>query len=221
MRINSYIAKTTGISRRQADKLIKTGRITVNSKEATVGMTVDPNTNIQIDGHSIKDNPKNVLIALNKPIDYVVSRNGQGAKTIYELLPTNLHHLKPIGRLDKNSSGLLLLTNDGKLAQYLSHPSNHKIKTYSVTLDRSLNNEDQRKIKNGIRLEDGLSRLTIKNISLNNKTITIELEEGRNRQIRRTFAALGYKTVILHRVSFGNYQLLNLPKGQWRNETIE
>lgn len=221
MRINAYIAKVTGMSRRQVDRLIESGRITINDHEATIGMQIDLTSTIKIDGQHIKTNQEDLLISINKPAGYVVSRKGQGAKTIYELLPTSLHHLKPIGRLDKDSSGLLLLTNNGKLAHSLSHPSNHKIKTYKVTLNRSFRAEDSRKFETGVRLEDGISQLKVKDISSDSKTITLEMEEGRNRQIRRTLEALGYKTITLHRISFGNYNLLNLSPSKWRKETVK
>jgi 23S rRNA pseudouridine2605 synthase len=219
MRINAYIAKITGISRRQVDRLIESGRITVNEQEATIGMPIDPNSYIKIDGKHIKNQEATILIALNKPIGYVVSRKGQGAKTIYDLLPANMQLLKPIGRLDKDSSGLLLLTNDGALIQSLSHPSNNKTKAYKATLNRSLQLADRKKIEQGVTLNDGPSVLKLKDISSSDTTtMTIEMKEGRNRQIRRTFEALGYKVVVLHRISFSHYKLLNLSTGKWRKE---
>jgi len=222
MRINAYLAKATGNSRRHIDKLIQQGRVTLNDKEASVGMLIKEQDSIKIDGLRIDASTTNILIALNKPVGYVVSRNGQGAKTIYDLLPKNLHSLKPIGRLDKDSSGLLLLTNDGQLAQSLSHPSNQKTKTYQVTLDHKLKNEDKIKLKKGVKLADGLSYLKVKEmLQVNSKSLIIDMEEGRNRQIRRTFKALGYIVIGLHRISFGQYKLANLSSGKWRNESVK
>jgi len=222
MRINAYLAKATGISRRQIDKLIQQGRVSLNDKEAILGMLVNEQDSVKIDGQVINASDTDILIALNKPIGYVVSRNGQGAKTIYDLLPKNFHNLKPIGRLDKDSSGLLLLTNNGQLAQLLSHPSNQKIKTYQVVLDRKLKTEDKIKLNKGVKLFDGLSYLKVKGISSDNsKSLTIDMEEGRNRQIRRTFKALGYTVINLHRINFGQYQLANLSSGKWRKESVK
>lgn len=222
MRINAYLAKATGISRRQIDKLIQQGRVTLNDKEASVGMLVKEHDNVKIDSHSVNSPTDNILISLNKPVGYVVSRNGQGAKTIYDLLPKNFYNLKPIGRLDKDSSGLLLLTNDGKLAQSLSHPSNQKIKTYQVILDHKLKNEDKIKLKKGVKLIDGLSYLKVKIMPSGfSESLIIDMEEGRNRQIRRTFKALGYIVTDLHRISFGQYKLKNLSSGKWRKEDLK
>jgi 16S rRNA U516 pseudouridylate synthase RsuA-like enzyme len=126
MRLNQYIALHTGISRRSADRMIKEGRVSVNGQTPLIGHQVTQHDKVEVSGLKIKHKVKLVTIMLNKPIGYVCSRAGQGSQTIYDLIPEELHHLKPVGRLDKNSSGLLLMTNDGNLANELSHPASPK-----------------------------------------------------------------------------------------------
>jgi 23S rRNA pseudouridine2605 synthase len=215
MRLNQYIALHTGISRRSADRLIKEGRILVNGQTPLIGHSVTEHDKVEVSGLKIKHKVKLITILLNKPTGYVCSRNGQGSKTIYELVPEDLHHLKPVGRLDKDSSGLLLMTNDGHLANDLTHPSHQKQKVYLVELDRQLSPEDAKQIESGINLEDGLSQLNLKQLS--GGIIEVKIYEGRNRQIRRTFAAVDYKVEKLHRTHFGNYSLKLLPSGKWKN----
>jgi 23S rRNA pseudouridine2605 synthase len=215
MRLNQYIALHTGISRRSADRLIKEGRVLVNGQTPLIGHSVSEHDKVEVSGLKIKHKVKLITILLNKPAGYVCSRNGQGSSTIYELIPEELHHLKPVGRLDKDSSGLLLMTNDGHLANDLTHPSRQKQKVYLVELDRQLSPEDAKKIEDGINLEDGLSQLNLK--QLRGGIIEVKIYEGRNRQIRRTFAAVDYKVEKLHRTHFGNYSLKLLPSGKWKN----
>jgi 23S rRNA pseudouridine2605 synthase len=146
---------------------------------------------------------------MNKPVGYVVSRNGQGSPTIYSLLPLQYHKLKPVGRLDKASSGLLLLTNDGNLANDLTHPSKQKVKIYEISLNLPLQPLHRQMISDhGIELEDGNSKLQLERREEgNDKDWTVTMHEGRNRQIRRTFGALGYDVTKLHRTQFGPYKL--------------
>lgn len=154
---------------------------------------------------------------LNKPTGFVVSRNGQGSQTIYDLLPRELWHLNPIGRLDKNSSGLLLLTNDGELANRLTHPKYKKEKQYQVTLNKQLGSIDQDEISHkGVKLDDGLSKLKLSHPADDYKTWRVTMSEGRNRQIRRTFAALDYKVTALHRTHFGEHALGKLPSSEFK-----
>src|SRR5262249_23712271 len=138
---------------------------------------------------------------------YVCSRRQQGsAPTIYSLLPQKYQHLKPVGRLDKDSSGLIPLTNDGQTAHQLMHPSFHKIKRYEVTLDKPLAPKDEQHIAQGVTLPDGPSKLQLK--QLDNRTHwQVTMHEGRNRQIRRTFGAIGYSVTTLHRVEFSKLNL--------------
>jgi 23S rRNA pseudouridine2605 synthase len=214
MRINRFVALATGMSRRAADRLADSGELHVNGKAIRSGQEVDEHSDVVTHrGRRLKP-PRLQTIMLNKPPGYVCSREGQGAKTIYELLPEELAHLKPVGRLDKDSSGLLLLTNDGTLAQRLTHPSFQKTKIYQVALDQPLAASDATKLASGVQLEDGPSKLALAPLGNTSKSWQIKMQEGRNRQIRRTLAALGYQVQTLHRTQFGSYELGNLAEGR-------
>lgn len=213
MRINAFIAQTTGLSRRAADAAIEAKRVRVNGQAARLGQEVTAADSVTLDNQPLKATNKLITIMLNKPIGYVVSRAGQSSRTIYELLPPELQQLKPVGRLDKDSSGLLLLTSDGQLAYELTHPKFVKHKSYEVTLNKPLTATDQGAIERGIRLDDGVSKLKLE--KLDNTTLQVTMHEGRNRQIRRTFTALGYKVNNLHRIQFGSYKLAALNSGSF------
>ncbi len=212
MRINQFVALATGQSRRWADAAIAQQRVQVGTTMAHLGQSVPLAAQVTLDGQPLQL-PSKLTIMLNKPVDYVCSRRGQGSQTIYDLLPAELHHLKPVGRLDKNSSGLLLLTNDGQLAQRLTHPSFGKTKQYELELDKPLTDVDQTAVQQGVRLEDGVSALQLQG---QGRHWTVTMTEGRNRQIRRSFSALGYNVTSLQRTQFGTYQLGQLASGQYQ-----
>lgn len=217
MRLNKYIAQATGLSRRAADAAIEAGRVHVNSLTATPGRDITDADSVTLDGRPITptvNTPQTIM--MNKPAGYIVSRNGQGSSTIYDLLPRRYHHLKPVGRLDKESSGLLLLTNDGELAHQLTHPSFQKVKIYEITLYKPLQPLHRQMISDhGIQLEDGPSKLQLDRLQEGNDTAwRVTMREGRNRQIRRTFDALSYTVKTLHRTNFGPYQLTDLAPGK-------
>ncbi len=218
MRINKYIALATGLSRRAADTAIAENRVQVNGTKPSSGHDVAPEDTVTLDNRAITTDVKIATVMLNKPVGYVCSRDGQGSKTIYELLPPELHNLKPVGRLDKYSSGLLLLTNDGQLAHELTHPSHQKNKMYEVTLSTDLQPLHRQMIEDrGITLDDGVSKLQLQRLrDGNNKAWQVIMHEGRNRQIRRTFSALGYAVQTLHRTHFGSYALSNLRPGTYK-----
>lgn len=217
MRLNQFIAQGSDLSRRAADRAIADGRVLVNGKSATIGQAVTPSDSVQLDGHVITPDVNKQLLALNKPVGYICSRDGQGNRTIYDLLPGSLHHLKTVGRLDKNSSGLILLTNDGQLAYELTHPKFHKTKVYKIALNRPLSPEHLRQVREGIMLEDGISRLQAEQVSPTDfVNWKITMHEGRNRQIRRTFEALGYSIPKLHRTKFGQHSLGAIKVGNYR-----
>ncbi len=213
MRINRFVAHATDLSRRGADKAIAEGRVTINSKQASPGSDVDASDIVMLDGKILDLPAEAITIMLNKPGGYVCSRAGQGSRTVYDLLPAALHRLNPVGRLDKDSSGLLLMTDDGYLANRLAHPRYTKEKVYEISLDKPLAPEDATRIGRGVELEDGISKLRIKNVR--GKNLTATMSEGRNRQIRRTFAALGYDVVRLRRIAFGKYGLGSLQEGRY------
>ena len=214
MRINKYVAQATGISRRAADAAIAAGEVFVNGAEPQVGQDIAPTDSVTFRGRTLQTQAF-VTIMINKPAGLVCSRNGQGSDTVYDLLPPIYHQLKPVGRLDKYSSGLLLLTNDGALADSLTHPRYAKTKVYQVRLNRPLEPLHQQMINDiGITLDDGPSKLQLEKLSDDRINWTIRMQEGRNRQIRRTFESLGYAVRTLHRTHFGKYELGKLESGK-------
>ncbi len=219
VRLNKHLALRLGVSRREADILIENGLVTVSGTPATLGSRVSEGDTITVSGTELPagETPY-VYLLLNKPAGYVCSRRAQGdIPTIYALLPAQHHTLKPVGRLDANSSGLILLTNDGDFAYQMTHPKFHKVKVYKVRLDRDLEPLHQQMIGDfGIELEDGTSHLQLMRLSdTNRREWQVTMSEGRNRQIRRTFAALGYTVTRLHRTDFGPYSLGDTKKGEY------
>ena len=221
-RLNKYVALCLGVSRRQADELIEKGAIRVNNQVAVLGQHIAEHDRVSYKGKALS--PKqHQLILLHKPIGYLCSRASQGGvPTIYALLPQSLSHLKSVGRLDKDSSGLMLLTNDGTFAHQMTHPSFYKVKRYLATLDAPLAPLHQQMISDfGVDLPDGHSQLTLtRQYDDDNTRWIVEMSEGRNRQIRRTFAALGYTVTKLHRTDFGGYSLGDIKPGMWRELDI-
>jgi len=218
MRINKFVALASGISRRAADAAIDQGRVLINGQPVVLGTAITDDDAVTLDGQLLAAPSKTTTIMLNKPTGCVVSRDGQGSSTIYDLLPMNLHTLKPVGRLDKYSSGLLLLTNDGELANSLTHPSRQKIKLYEIVLNKPLQPLHRQFIaERGIILDDGPSKLGLDRLKDGDDTgWRVTMHEGRNRQIRRTFSSLGYSVIKLHRVAFGEYTLDGLASGSYK-----
>ena len=214
VRLNKFLAERLGVSRREADDLISTGQITVNDKTAVLGTKIDDKSKIFYNNKIIPHQAEYIYLAFNKPVGYVCSRRAQGkTPTLYDLLPAKYRKLKTVGRLDKDSSGLIILTNDGDFAFQMTHPKFRKNKVYEVELNKPLEPLHQQMISDfGVLLDDGPSKFTV--VRDGNKYIAT-LTEGRNRQIRRTFAALGYKVVKLHRTQFGKYKLNNLAFGKY------
>lgn len=218
VRLNKYLALHAGLSRRQADELIEAGKVSVNGQQAVIGGRVRPGDTVLLKGKPIAATTELRYIMFNKPVGYVCSRRAQGDNpTIYSLLPAEFRPLKPVGRLDKDSSGLILLTNDGDFALQMTHPRYAKTKRYEVTLDHPLEPLHQQMIGDfGVDLDDGKSRLTLERKTEDRKHWVVIMSEGRNRQIRRTFAALGYSVTELHRTNFGPYVLGPLAPGQYQ-----
>ena len=209
-RLNKFLALQLGISRRQADELIEKGRICINRKTAQLGERFKEGDEIKLGEKTIsKTREEKKYIILNKPRGYVCSRKKQGEnETIYAILPKEFSVLKPVGRLDKDSSGILLLTNDGDFAFQMTHPKFRKIKEYLVSLDTPLQPIHQQMIADfGINLPDGKSQLGLERLDDSRKNWKVIMSEGRNRQIRRTFSAIGYEVEELHRTVFGSYIL--------------
>lgn len=218
MRINRFIAAATGVSRREADKLIQGRKIFINDLPAQLTDHVTSIDKVYLSKKQLFLPLAYSTILLNKPVGYVVSRDGQGSRTVYDLLPPELSHLKTVGRLDKDSSGLLVLTDNGQLAHELTHPKFEKNKVYEIQLNRPLRPEDADSIETGVRLDDGVSKLLVSFDGINPKALRVTMQEGRNRQIRRTFSALNYTVKKLHRTQFGQYKLGVLKAGEY--ETV-
>ncbi|MCE7936951.1 rRNA pseudouridine synthase [Candidatus Saccharibacteria bacterium CPR2] len=226
MRLNKFLANSLGISRREADNLIEKGRVIIDGNVVKLGAQVNINQPVEVDGGTVKPLKKHTYLLFNKPEGYVCSRNTQGdTPTVYKLLPDKYKRLKTVGRLDKNSTGLILLTDDGDLAYQLTHPKFAKEKVYEVELDKPLSTTHKDEIEDGVEIGDGLSRFKLKaskNFSekIKNTKFLVYMREGRNRQIRRTFSALGYEVVKLHRIQFGPYKINGLESGEHREIAI-
>ena len=217
MRINKLIAGRLGISRRKADEFIEKDRVLVNGILPSPGMDITDPSTVLVDKKPLPEEKKTITILLNKPEGYVCSRDGQGSHTVYELLPSELRFTNIVGRLDKDSSGLLLFTNDGELHNDLTHPSKDKEKTYHVTLNKKISENDLEILsKRGVPLRDGISRFIILNLDTDSFQYEVTLREGRNRQIRRTFNAMGYKITALQRTAVGAFSLSELKPGEYK-----
>lgn len=219
MRLNKFLSQTGKLSRRMADIAVEAGRVSVNGRTAEIGQQVDLKDIVELDGQPVALPPKLYLL-LNKPVGYITSRNSQGnSPTVYSLLEPIHQGLRYAGRLDKDSSGLIVMTNDGDFIQRTTHPSFEKTKVYEVELNVPLLQADIAALSQGVRLPDGISRLKVTHCA--GKHVTVLLHEGRNRQVRRTFAALGYTVLSLHRTAFGRLRLGGLPSGQVREISPE
>lgn len=225
MRLNKYIAHCGVCSRRNAVELIKTGQIKVNEViEKTPYVLIGPDDEVKYKGNIIRPIEKKVYLLLNKPKDVIsTTRDERGRKSVLDLIPKYKHlNLHTVGRLDRMTTGLLILTNDGDLTQKLAHPSSEVRKIYQVELDRPMQASDLEKLDNGFELEDGFikpdqaayDRTKGKNV------IGITLHSGRNRIIRRMIDHLGYKVVRLDRVYIAGLTKKDLPRG-WHRELSE
>ena len=219
VRLNKYLANAGISSRRDADVLIQEGKVTVNGKVVTeLGYKVGPNDSVKYDGKLIKAE-KMVYLLLNKPKDFITTvSDPQNRRTVMKLVANACkERIYPVGRLDRNTSGLLLFTNDGDLAKKLSHPSHMVKKVYYVELNKPLKEDDLVKIQVGLELEDGLVKPDdIQVVSPDAIGIGIEIHEGKNRIVRRIFEHVGYDVVKLDRVMYGGLTKKDLPRGKWR-----
>ncbi len=221
MRINKVIAEAGITSRRKADLLIEQGRVFVNGKPARVGMKVVWGKDvIKVDGKRIPDPPEKVYILLNKPFGYISSLKDPGGRPVVtELLHGVKQRVYPVGRLDFDTLGLLLLTNDGELTYRLTHPRYQVPRTYKATIRGRISYRAINAIRKGIILEDGpVKRVKVKLLSNEGKNsiVRITVYEGRTRLVRRIFEAVGYKVVHLIRIGFANLALGDLKVGQYR-----
>jgi pseudouridine synthase len=217
MRINRYIALYSDYSRRKADELISAGRVVVNRNKAHAGLQVSSDDIVLVDGSKIAPIAKKAsVVLLHKPVGFVCSKDGQGSPSVYELLQPGMQQLNIAGRLDKDSSGLVVLTDDGLLMQKLTHPSHDKEKVYTVVLNKPLEDGMIARLAQGVDISDSrLSKLMVTPTD-QEKTYEVSIQEGRNRQIRRSFEAIGYKVEQLHRTKLGPYELDSLVPKQFK-----
>ena len=220
MRINKYIASSGFCSRRKADELIGAGRVQVNGKTVTLlGYEIRTKDKVAIDGKTLRM-MKLEYYRFYKPTGYITTSDDEkGRKTIYDILPDELKHLKPVGRLDKDSSGLLILTNDGNLVYELTHPSVKVAKVYRVTVDAFLKVEDLEKLAKGIEIEKGkiaYCDCEIIERTKNETLLEITLYQGLNRQIRKMIEHIGHNVVHLKRIRHATIDLVGLKKGQYK-----
>ena len=221
MPLNKFIAHSGVCGRREAVDLIKKEQITVNGEIITEpGFKVSDKDIIKFKGKKLSAKTTAVYILLNKPKDYITtSDDPKGRKTVLDLIKgATPERVYPVGRLDRNTTGVLLLTNDGELAQKLTHPSYEIKKIYEVTLDKDLTKKDFESILSGITLEDGLIKADVLSFleAKSKKSIGIEIHSGRNRIVRRIFESLGYSVEKLDRVLFANLTKKNVNRGRWR-----
>jgi 23S rRNA pseudouridine2605 synthase len=221
IRLNRYIANSGICSRREADQYILAGAVKVNGKVVTeLGTKVSPSDRVQYDGQSIRSE-RLVYVLLNKPKGFITTTDDPfDRKTVMALVENAVkERIYPVGRLDRNTTGLLLLTNDGDLAKKLTHPKHKVRKVYHVELDKPLIKSDMLKIIEGIELEDGIAvvdEVAYTENTTSKKDIGIELHSGKNRIVRRIFEALGYDVLKLDRVIFAGLTKKDLPRGKWR-----
>jgi 23S rRNA pseudouridine2605 synthase len=220
LRLNRFIAMSGQCSRREADEFIQAGDVTVNGEVVTtLGTKISPSDTITFKGRPISSEKK-VYILMNKPKGFVTSIDDPHAeKTVMDIVKNACsERIYPVGRLDKSSVGVLLLTNDGDLTERLTHPSHNKRKVYQVTLDAPLTNFDLQRARDGIDLDDGIIIPDAVDFVKpeNRKEVGIEIHSGRNRIVRRIFEELGYGVHKLDRVYFAGLTKKNLKRGQWR-----
>jgi 23S rRNA pseudouridine2605 synthase len=221
MRLNRFIAHTGICSRREADELILAGHIKVNGKTVTgLGTRVNPSDSVNYRGKPIQGERK-IYILLNKPKDCLTTvKDTHGRKTVMDLVRGCCQErIYPVGRLDRNTTGVLLLTNDGDLAEALSHPSHQQKKIYHIYLDRPLEPVDMQKLSAGLELEDGFIRPDrVEYVDASDRSqLGLEIHSGRNRIVRRIFERLGYRVIRLDRVYYAGLTKKGLSRGRWRH----
>ncbi|MBE7088165.1 MAG: rRNA pseudouridine synthase [Clostridiales bacterium] len=224
MRINKYLAACGVASRRECDRLIAEGKVSVNGKIAEMGANVNDDDEIVVDGRKVAIQ-KNEYYILNKPKGYLSTVvDDKGRKTVMDLMPANVGRIYPVGRLDYDSEGLLILTTDGELAQHLTHPSNEVPKTYLVKVEGTLTEAALNPIRSGIEIDGYLSKKCKAHIVETNKAYTkvhVTITEGKNREVRKMFAAIGKEVMLLKRIKVGELTLRGLDRGAFRKLSKE
>ena len=220
IRLNKYIASSDIASRRGADELIKTGKVKINGEVITNPATVITKRDaVEVNGKKIRPLEQKYVI-FNKPAGYITARRDpHERKTIYDLLPSEIHKLKPAGRLDRETTGLLILTNDGELIQKLTHPKGRVPKVYRVTAEGKVTQQDLFDLKKGIEIEKGkiaYAEAVILDYAQSKTTLELVLFQGYNRQIRRMMDKINHPVISLKRISHANINIAGLDKGKYR-----
>lgn len=222
VRLNRFIAQAGVCSRREADKLIADGQITVNGEKITeLGYKVLPSEDVRYKGSRLHPE-KLVYILLNKPKNFITTTEDPNERrTVMDLVKNATdERIYPVGRLDRNTTGLLLFTNDGELAKVLTHPSYKIKKIYKVDIDKRIAKNDFIKLAEGVELEEGIAMADdVAVLSEDGRSIGVELHIGWNRVVRRMFEKLGYEVKHLDRVLFAGLDKKDLPRGKWRHLT--
>lgn len=221
MRINKFLENCGVGSRRYSDELIKQGKVKVNGKIATLGQEIDERKDcVTSEGKKLALKNKNAYYIMNKPKGYVCTvKDDLGRKTVMDLLPKNAGRVVPVGRLDYDSEGLLIFTDDGELVNRLTHPRNEVPKTYVLKVEGEVTEAMLNKIRNGVEVDGKLTKKC--NISVTDKTdkftkLAITITEGRNRQVRKMFEAVGKEVVFLKRIKIGDLKLTGVDRGSCR-----
>lgn len=223
IRLQKYLAMANVASRRASEQLILDARVSVNGEIVTeLGTKVSETDEIKVDGVTVHLAKKKYYIMLNKPVGYVTTAKDQFLRpTVFDLVKDIDDRLFSVGRLDYDTEGLLILTNDGDFTQKISHPSHQTEKTYHAVISGSLSREDINNLKSGIRIEKGVvtapAKVKVLESEKNASLVEIIIHEGRNRQVRRMFEAVGHRVLELKRVAIANVVIGNLPLGKWRH----
>ncbi|WP_138203547.1 pseudouridine synthase [Haloimpatiens lingqiaonensis] len=225
MRLNNFISSTGLCSRREADELIKNKKVKVNGEIAVIGQVIDEEDQVEVNGKTLKSKKKHVYIALNKPVGITCTTERHIKGNIIDFV-NHPERIFPIGRLDKDSQGLILLTSDGSIVNEILREQNNHEKDYIVTVDKPINSSFINGMRNGVKIYNPVKKqYTVTNqckvIKLKDRTFKITLSQGLNRQIRRMCEHFGYKVIDLKRVRITNITLKGLPVGKWRNLTKE
>ena len=225
MRINKYLAECGAASRRACDEMIRVGRVSVNGRTAILGDDVSDRDEIFLDGVAVSHSEKHRYYMMNKPKGYMCTvEDDRGRKTVMQLLPDDIGRVYPVGRLDYDTEGLLLFTDDGELTFRLTHPKNEIPKTYLVRVEGSIGEAQLNRLRSGVELDGRLTKRSKVKVVETDKEFTklhVTITEGRNRQVRRMFEAVGKEVVFLKRIRIGELSLGSLDRGKVRGLTPE
>ena len=225
MRINKYLAECGVASRRACDEMIRAGRVSVNGRTAILGDDVNDRDEILLDGVAVSHSEKHRYYMMNKPKGYMCTvEDDRGRKTVMQLLPDDIGRVYPVGRLDYDTEGLLLFTDDGELTFRLTHPKNEIPKTYLVRVEGSIGEAQLNRLRSGVELDGRLTKRSKVKVVETDKEFTklhVTITEGRNRQVRRMFEAVGKEVVFLKRIRIGELSLGSLDRGKVRSLTPE